>query len=342
MGGTMARVRRVAVTAALALMLLVLVLPGEASSLPEQSSPVGREHAHTHGPDGLELYRPRGQAPAAAYEVDATASWAASQYDGQVFAADQPDLTKLPTVHFVYVHPSDQPSRFATYAAMLQADARDASALLTTLYGRGIRLDERSRTDRRKGTFVDITVVQSTHTAARLAGTDQFSLVADELWARGFTNPNKKYAAWLDAGSRYCGQGELWGDDRRKPDNANERRTTAIVYRPYDPTNADGGFCRGRTLRHELGHNLGALQAAAPNEFDGAHCDDSAEDTMCYTSVATTDTGGPAFDFGNDDYWDPVANPALRSTAKLGWWTVNLSKYVCPKAGCRAASTPEY
>lgn len=58
---------------------------------------------------------------------------------------------------------------------------------------------------------------------------------------------------------------------------------------------------------------MGALQDDSPNDFDGAHRADSAEDVMCYTSETANDTGGPAFDWGNDDYWDGAANPALRT-----------------------------
>ena len=42
--------------------------------------------------------------------------------------------------------------------------------------------------------------------------------------------------------------------------------------------------------------------------------------------------GGFYVDYGNDDYWDPAADPFSTSSAKLGWWTINLSKFVCPSA----------
>lgn len=103
-----------------------------------------------------------------------------------------------------------------------------------------------------------------------------------------------------------------------------------------------GGFCRGRTLRHELGHKLGALQSVAPHAYDGAHCNDSGEDTMCYTAATSVDTGGPDFDYNNDDYWDPAANPKLGSQGRLPWWTANLSKFICPTTGCGSPSTPVY
>ena len=335
------RWRRLALAVTVAPTLVLTVLAGQASSLPDAAAPQGEEHAHTHGPDGLELdVRGRGPAagvPAATYAVDAPAPWNAADYDGLAPTTDQADLTELHSFHAVYVYPADRASRFGQFAAMFQADARDASALLTTLYGRGIRFDERAGAG---GPYLDITVVKSRYKYRQLSGSNQFSLVADELAARGLKDPDKKYVAWLDAGSRYCGQGHLYGDERRQADNNNNLRTTAIVYRPYAAGGESGGFCRGRTLRHELGHNLGALQARAPNAFDGAHCDDSPEDTMCYTSATSgVDTGDAAFDHGNDDYWDPVA--AGRS-GKLAWWTVNLSKFVCPTSGCDQANTPEY
>ncbi|MDQ4025827.1 MAG: zinc-dependent metalloprotease, partial [Actinomycetota bacterium] len=269
----------------------------------------------------------RGRAPGAApYDVDGHAAWSASQWDGAVNTADQPDLTSLPTFHAVYVYPRDKASRFTQFAAMFQADALDTARLLG--YGRALRFDE--RTGAAGARYLDITVMRSSYTAKRLGGGNQFSLVSNELASRGFTNSNKKYFVWLDAPSQYCGQAQLYQDARRSADNYNERRTTAIVYRPYPTSDASGGFCRGRTLLHELGHNMGALQKVAPHAFDGAHCNDSAEDVMCYTSQTSVDTGGPAFDWNNDDYWDPAANPALATDATLAWWTVNLSRFVCP------------
>ncbi|MBW3576007.1 MAG: hypothetical protein KY450_14440 [Actinobacteria bacterium] len=302
-----------------------------ADHLPDHASPVGE--AHTHGPDGLDLDR-RGRqrpgAPAATYSVDDHAAWTAQDYDGKAFTADQPDLTSLPTVHAIYLYPSNAPSRFADFAAMFQADAAQASALLDSLYGRGVRFDMRTGSPtggNPDGIFLDITAVRSKYKAGQLAGGRQFSLVRDELAAK-FSEPDKKYVVWLDAGSKYCGQGELYQHTVRSGANYNDRRTTAIVYRPYPTGDAStGGFCRGRTLLHELGHNFGALQDDAPNAFDGAHCDDSAEDVMCYTDSEQFTSDGSKFDYLNNDYWDPPAGP-------LPWWTVNLSRFVCTTSNC--------
>ncbi|MDQ3981557.1 MAG: zinc-dependent metalloprotease [Actinomycetota bacterium] len=303
-----------------------------AAPTPPDQAADGLAEAHTHGPDPMSLDRRGRPAAAGPYDVDAHVLWDSSQWDGAVHTADQPDITSLPTFHAIYLYPRDKASRFTQFAAMFQADARDTARLLG--YGRAVRFDERINTGTR---YLDITVVRSSNTAKKLGSGNQFSLVSNELTSRGFTNPNKKYVVWLDAPSQYCGQAQLYQDTRRTADNYNERRTTTIVYRPYPTTDASGGFCRGRTLLHELGHNMGALQRAAPHAFDGAHCNDSAEDVMCYTSQTSVDTGSPAFDWNNDDYWDPAANPALAGTERaqvtLSWWTVNLSRFVCPIAG---------
>ena len=337
--------RRTLLAAAAALLgTAVVSLPAGADHLPPEASPQGYAHAHTHGPDTVDL-DPRGRrpgvAPAAPYEVDAYAPWSSTQYDGKAFTADQPDLTTLPTVHAIYLYPRDRSSRFTQFAAMFQADARQASQRLATLYGRGVRFDERLGAN--SVSYLDITVVQSTKSYRQLSTSNQFNVIREELRSRGYlANPSKKYLVWLDAGSSYCGQGELYQDTRRSSANYNERMTLAAVYRPYSTTNGSGGFCRGRTVNHELGHNMGALQQISPHAFDGAHCNDSAEDVMCYRSSSTPDTGGQAFDWKNDDYWDPAASPSSGSLVKLGWWTVNLSRFVCPPAGCSQASTPSY
>ena len=84
-------------------------------------------------------------------------------------------------------------------------------------------------------------------------------------------------------------------------------------------------------VRHEIGHNLGALQPEAPHTTDGVHCNDAFEDTMCGSEspkIVGADFNGLYFDYGNDDYWDPPRGRPLR------WWTVNLSWFICPDARC--------
>jgi hypothetical protein len=302
-----------------------------ASPTPPQAAP----RVHADGPGLVD------------YDVDARAPWSPDEYDGVELTTDAPDLNDLPAVHAVYMVPADLPDRFLEFAAMFQSDARQASDRLRTLYGRAIRFDERSGEDSKR--HLDITVVRAALPNSVWLGTPfQAEAVHNELRRAGLDDPDKKYAVWLDAVSWACGTGELYQDARRSPDNLNERSGVAVVYRNYarsiggssgDPDG--GGFCRGRVLLHELTHTFGAVLEQAPHYLRplppspfGAHCNDSAEDVMCYPHPGLPDTGGPAFDYGNDDYWDPAANPALDSSATLGWWTVNLSRFVCPVSGC--------
>jgi len=361
------RIRRLRL-AALLVGMLVVSLGGDAgASLPPMADDEAHAHA-THGPDGLALdkrgHRPG--APVAGYSVDNHAQWEPCEYDGASLLDDYILQTvgqteTLPQVHAVYVYPAKTGSRFPQFAAMFQADARQSSALLQTL-GRDVRWDLRpAGVSQTPGpgfcgspTLLDITVFQSKYTARQLSSAHQFSLVATELAKSGkFSAVNKKYVVWLDADSQYCGQGTLWQDPARSPTNASDvNSTTGIVYRPYPASDSlTGGFCRGRTLLHELGHNLGALQSGTPNAFDKAHCDDDNNDTMCYTGQAADQVSSPdaQFDYRKNDYWDPGAskpttqNPdgsPSTSIEALTWWTVNLSRYICPLPPGATAVTP--
>lgn len=244
--------------------------------------------------------------------------------------------------HAVLLHAADRAPRLGEVAAGLQRDVLQSSALLERLYGRAIRFDFGTACGSR---YLDISVVrmpQSTADLERLAqtptGTIEAAARALDLaghpttkafdYAEAAARRDRNYAVWLDApGPRgSCGQATLYDDPVRDQANANNAGgKVALIFRE------GRGFCDSNTLRHEIAHNLGALQPGAPNAFDGAHCNDAYEDTMCYASAARRGDGRfqqAFFDFGNDDYWDPPAGPPLRH------WTVNLSRFVCPDAGC--------
>ena len=347
----MRRSRPVLLSVALGCAASLALLAGPAgaqagTSLPTSASDTGRGHAHTHGPDGLELDRGRRPgASVAAQPVDDQLTGGWSQADPlPVTTTDQPDaFGDLPQIHLVYLYPADLREPRTRFLSMFEADARAAQAFLQAKYGRSVRFDETA------SGRIDITTVKSKSRTSALGGRRQFSLVKDDL-ARAFPDsesPRKKYIAWLDAPSKYCGQGELYGDWHRDTGNWNDLRTTGVVYRPYDKADPDGGFCRGRTLLHELGHNLGALYGDAPHAFDGAHCNDDKNDVMCYAGNSAFDSAleptssAGEFDFGNDDYWDAGATPGSLNGGTeesgahlehLNWWTVNLSRFVCRPA----------
>jgi hypothetical protein len=269
--------------------------------------------------------------------------WDPSEHDARPVTTDQPDLTNLPTVHVIYLHGSDKPSQFTRFAAMFQADARKASRLLAQFRGGyQVRWDMRADSRDPARQILDITALKSSSKTNRL---DSFSAIHTELGKRGFNNPNKKYAVFVDAQNpAACGQGTLFRDNRRAPDNANDvSRTTAVVFQAREVDAATGGWCRGHVLLHELGHNMGAVQPEAPN-VSGAHCDDNVYDLMCAGGGATFE-GPDSVDYNSDDYWD--VDP-LTGAGKLGHWTVNLSRFLCPPpltgeaSGCGRPNSPIY
>ena len=247
--------------------------------------------------------------------------------------------------HALYLVPRDGRGRFRAVAAELQAGALGASALLERLYGRAIRFDMGTSCGRR---YLDISRVRLSAARARLRRAAEsedraalFNLIREEMQRKGFwlagdgpdyrwrsAKQTVNYVAWLDGPSpaAACGQGTSLIDSRRVFWNANNLGgKLALVYRRGD------GFCGADTVRHEIGHNLGALQPRAPHTRDGAHCTDALEDTMCDSRAPAVASGtryARYFDYGNDDYWDPPNGRPLR------WWTVNLSWFLCPDARC--------
>lgn len=304
---------------------------------------------------GLALAAPATEPVATSYATltaQGTAQWQPSDYDGQVWTQDAPDRHELPVVHGVYVFPSDRPSRFADYAAYFQAEQRRASAFLTSATGMAFRWDERS--DAQNRVLHDITVVRAKANLKSLSGTRQFSLVGEALKAAGLTDPDKKYYVWLDAMSEYCGQGQSPYDAVRGPQNKAEASTYAVSYRPNttDPRySGPGGWCN--PVLHELSHGLGAVATHMPHYYSGGHCNDDAQDVMCVPSASPGGVVNPdrprTYDGGNDDYLDPAADLAVTDGGKLGWWTVNLSRFLCPRStadartpDCTQPNSPAY
>lgn len=247
--------------------------------------------------------------------------------------------------HAVYAIPSDAPARLHATAPRIQQDTLRASALVERLYGRAIRFDLGTSCGPQ---YLDITTIRLSQTTAdleRAAGTATGTLdaVADALDRNGLPviRPNDTLAAaasrtrnwivWLDgpAPPAACGQAMLFDDASRSQSNLNNLGgKVSVIFRNED------GFCGSNSVRHEMAHNLGAVLPGSTNS-DGGHCKDAAEDTMCSPDAPEVADGRYHelfFDYGNDDYWDPPAGPAL------AWWTVNLSRFVCPDTSCNAAS----
>jgi hypothetical protein len=248
--------------------------------------------------------------------------------------------------HAIYAIPADGPNRFAQFSNGIQTDAFQASALLETAYGRAIRFDLGTDCGPQ---YLDISVVRLQKTTAEMqqlapTSTGTLDAVSNGIDAAGFPTirptdtiqsagtRTRNFVVWLDAPAPAgaCGQATSFDDQDRTPENLNNLAGKVAVVFP----NGNGGFCSSNTVRHEIGHNLGALQPTAPHAFDGAHCDDAYEDTMCYSQAPKVSNGqrGQFFDYQNDDYWDPP------SGAPLPWWTANLNRFLCPDAACNVSA----
>jgi hypothetical protein len=248
--------------------------------------------------------------------------------------------------HAVYAVPADGQARLRSEAGRIQSDTMGASALLERLYGRAIRYDLGTSCGPQ---YLDISTVRLPQTRAELeqladSPTGTLDAVANALDAAGFpvikpqdgartvAARTRNWVVWLDGPGPpgACGQAMLYTDSMRDQSNLNNAAgKVAVVFR-----GEDGVFCGANSVRHEIAHNLGAVLGGAPHE-DGGHCTDAIEDTMCVPGSPRKASGAYHelfFDYGNDDYWDPPAGPALP------WWTVNLSRFVCPDAGCNGAA----
>jgi hypothetical protein len=292
----------------------------------------------THGPDPAPIVSaPPSASAAAVSDWCANTTPGAHQYENGEYR-----------YHAIYAHPADRASRLAALGGELDAAAFGASSLIEGEYGRAIRFDVGTPCGPGQ---LDISDVRLPFTEAQLAAlataphTATFDAVSEALRRQGFqvapndagidqlTSLTENYVVWLDgpapAGS--CGQGTALLDPTRSETNLNNfGGKLALIFRN------GRDFCGADVVRHEIGHNLGALQPDAPNTADGVHCNDAFEDTMCGWEAPKL-AGGPFngmyFDYGNDDYWDPPQG------APLGWWTVNLSRFLCPNARCNRPAT---
>jgi hypothetical protein len=328
---------------ALATVLLAAFVPSSASAHGIVGAPL------THGPDPAGV----GAGPEAPLHPGArgkeVASGLPATWCGTEQAQDDTahELDNGPyRYHAVYMLAADAPDRFGSLAGTLQTDAFQASALLETSYGRAIRFDLGTSCGPQ---YLDISVVRMPQTSAEMAAlagqpNGTFDAVSNALAAAGFqpirdtdsleaaAARTRNYVVWVDAPTApgTCGEAAIYDDPSRSDANLNNLGgKVALVYR-----NGGDAFCSSNAVRHEIGHNLGGLQALAPHAFDGSHCDDAYEDTMCYSNAPKVADGqrGRFFDYGNDDYWSPPGG------APLPWWTVDLNRFLCPDASCNVVA----
>ena len=248
--------------------------------------------------------------------------------------------------HAVYVHPADRGSRLSTVGGQLHTSALGASALIERQYSRAIRFDMGTPCGRDQ---LDISQVRLPYTEAELAGfaaaggTATFDAVASALRNAGYgvalggdtrdqlATRRLNFLVWLDgpAPANSCGQGTALLDPTRSDTNVNNvGGKLSLIF----------SLQRG-VLRAELGPPRDRPQPRRAPARRAQHDRRRAlqrrvrgHDVPRGAPSSWAATDGVFFDYGNDDYWDPPEGQPL------GWWTLNLSRFICPDARCNGTA----
>jgi hypothetical protein len=111
------------------------------------------------------------------------------------------------------------------------------------------------------------------HVVVPAGATATFRATITALIALGYSNPDRKYVAFVDA-RVYCGIATIISDSNPTPANRSNHQTGYA--------RVDNGCWAGSVAAHELVHTLGGVQPDAPNASGGWHCVDEF-DLMCYS-----------------------------------------------------------
>jgi len=181
-----------------------------------------------------------------------------------------------PRVQALYVHESDEASRFDSVLALLRhelANVDDVFAVSAAKTGGGRRV--RWVHD---GACVPV-IGEVTVPDGALSG---FKATVDALEARGLDRPDRKYLAFTDA-DLLCGIASYYPSSS-KTDNPNDGRYP--LHARVDTRCWSNRYTS--VAAHELLHNLGGVQADAPHATAYGHCTDDS-DLMCYDDGAGTE-----------------------------------------------------
>ena len=239
------------------------------------------------------------------------------------------DGTSGPRVQLVYANITGRTDRYATYAASFQTWA----AAMDAVFDRSAAETGGSRRIRFVHDAACNPIVARTTLSATAA--NDFQTTVNELTAKGFSRNDRKYMVWVDA-NVYCGIGEIYNDDRAGQNNYNN--IYSLISRV---DNGCWGVVGQSVEAHELMHNLGGVQASAPNATPYSHCTDES-DRMCYADGS----GKPmvqkcpsshenTFDCNHDDYFSTA--PPAGSYLATHW---NAANSAWLSTGAPAATVP--
>lgn len=256
------------------------------------------------------------------------------------------DGTSGARVQVIYARSSDRPDRYAE----LLPQIRQIISEMDDVYNESAKQTGGHRHLR----FVTDSscVLTVPHVVMPTNGDDTFANTRTALAAAGHNLANRKYLTFVDA-NVLCGIGQFFNHD--DPSQANFNNTETL-YSRVDVA----GFCfDAEVAAHELGHNLGAVQASAPHATKFGHCYDDA-DIMCYddngggdditlrpndTTVAMSHacalSNSSRMDCNHDDYFHtaPAANSYLATK-----WNVANARFMgapgVPEPPLSVATTP--
>ncbi|HVW31200.1 MAG TPA: Calx-beta domain-containing protein, partial [Acidimicrobiia bacterium] len=251
-------------------------------------------------------------------------------------------------VQAVYAFPADRSDRYNQVLASIRQWAAETDAVFQASAAQtGGTRRVRFVTDQN----CDLSVAR---VALSAQGDDTFNNTIAELAAQGYNRADRKYLVWMDS-TELCGIGTYYLDDRPGADNFNNGRSGV----PGSVARIDSGCwglgARGQSVEaHELMHNLGAVQATAPNATVNGHCSDD-DDRMCYADgspllVLRTVCGAndeALFDCRKDDYfntappagnylaahWNTAGNSFLATTASSPTLTIGDPSVTEPDSG---------
>jgi hypothetical protein len=295
--------------------------------------------------------RPLG-ARASTVGADMAAGWC-----GEETETDRPNtLNSAPQIKVVYAHPSDVPSRLATYGGLIQAASRTAAEVVEARAGgsRTVRFDMGSSCGNQ---YLDIASVTLPETKAWYQEHQQVDTAAIRAQL-GLPVGEVNMVVWADeigTGDQPLGVGQTYLDDRPGDVNVNNDggRDALIIGRGkayfFDDAPASSWEPASVAL-HEVTHTLGAVQNGAPHSSKAGHCTDE-WDIMCYADGSPTNPvngsaltlscpGSPSaevYDCGGDDYFNVSPTPG---SWLAGHWNVAFSPFLCPASSCFATLHP--
>ncbi len=225
------------------------------------------------------------------------------------------EVSSARQVHVVYAFPSDRADSFGSFASAIASDV----AAINEWWQR----QDASRAPRfdlypfpgcatRFG-MLDIGVVRLPHDSSYYMGDPGFQRLAADLTSS--TSNSVKTLAFYDGPAEGNVCGEAWFSP-----SSGAYHGVAVVFLPahegwgYDP--GTGGEI-AETATHELTHDLGAVDGAAPHECDGHVCD-SSTDLMWSEHIEGQSLFGKALDVNRDDYYGHSGS----------WWDVQDSDWL--------------